>query len=248
MDIVNALTDASINRIDRNYAVFHIPVAKMTPNSIYDFNYSSIPSCFGLMSNSDILSYSSLGSLQIDSSVDNTSNKLRGQGVLVGFVDTGIDYMNSVFKYADNTSRVVSIWDQTIESENNFPEDFNYGTEFSQEQINLALQNENPLSVPSTDDIGHGTMLAGIAAGFQVEEGGYMGIAPDANFVIVKLKPAKPYLKDFAICIGVGTSQGSHGGRSKLSTYLALAGGKVGTAIIVAAGNEGNVDIIIMVR
>jgi subtilisin family serine protease len=73
-----------------------------------------------------------------------------------------------------------------------------YGTEYTREQINEALQNDNPLSVvPSTDDIGHGTMLAGISGGNEVAESGFMGVAPDAEFAVVKLKPAKQFLKDF---------------------------------------------------
>ena len=271
----NVLPNISVNRIDANYAVAHIPVSNMTPDSIYRFNYSAIPSCFGLMSDPSFLSSSSSDSYEITQVGDKSDSELRGQGVLVGFVDTGIDYMNQVFKHEDNSSRIISIWDQTIDSETNYPEDFYYGTEFVQEQINLALQSDNPLDiVPSTDDIGHGTMMAGIAAGFQVEEDGYIGIAPDAEFVIVKLKSAKPYLKEFflipeeavcyqendimfgvnyllkvarklnrpiAICIGVGSSQGAHSGRGKSSSYINLVGSRVGTAIVVAAGNEGNV-------
>jgi len=268
IDRFSLFQDNTLNIIDRQYAVIHIPVINMTPNSIYKFGYSAIPSCYGLLS-----------SLDEDPSKINVIREvpdydLRGQGVLVGFVDTGIDYRNPVFKYSNNTSRIISIWDQTIESENNYPKNFNYGTEFSQDQINLALQNVDPLSiVPSTDDIGHGTMLAGIAAGFQDVEGGYMGISPEAELVIVKLKTAKPYLKDFysipaeaicyqendiifgvkylaevarrlkkpiAICIGLGTSQGDHGGRGLLSRYISDVGKTVGTAVVVANGNEGN--------
>lgn len=274
ISIFRVFPNVSINKIDANYAVVHIPVSNMTPDSIYRFNYSAIPSCFGLMSYPSFLPSPSLDSYEITQFDDKSDSELSGQGVLVGFVDTGIDYMNQVFKHEGNSSRIISIWDQTIDSEKNYPDNFYYGTEFVQEQINLALQSDNPLDiVASTDDIGHGTMMAGIAAGFQVEEDGYIGVAPDAEFVIVKLKPAKPYLKEFflipeeavcyqendimfgvnyllkvarklkrpiAICIGVGSSQGAHGGRGKSSAYLNFVGSKVGTAIVVAAGNEGN--------
>ena len=270
----NVFPNVLVNRIDPNYAVVHIPVEFMTPNSIYKFNYSAIPSCFGLMSYPDFVSTPALDTYKIDQISDISDSNLKGQGILVGFVDTGIDYTNQIFKHGDNSSRVISIWDQTIDSENNYPYDFYYGTEFFQEQINLALQSDTPLAiVPSTDDNGHGTMLAGIAAGSQSAENDFIGIAPDADFVIVKLKPAKQYLKEFfaippdavcyqendimfgvnyllrvakqlkrpiAICIGVGSAQGAHG-RSKLSTYLATAGDKLGTAVVVAAGNEGNI-------
>ena len=270
----NVFPNVLVNRIDTNYAVVHIPVEYMTPNSIYKFNYSAIPSCFGVMSYPSFVPVPDLDIYRINQISDTPDSDLNGQGVLVGFVDTGIDYMNQVFKHKDNSSRIISIWDQTIDSENNYPYDISYGTEFFQEQINLALQSDIPLAiVPSTDDNGHGTMLAGIAAGSQSVENNFVGIAPDADFVIVKLKPAKQYLKEFfaipldavcyqendimfgvnyllrvakqlkrpiAICIGVGTAQGAHGGRSKLSTYLANVGDKLGTVVVVAAGNEGN--------
>src|SRR5690606_14537072 len=122
---------------------------------------------------------------------------LRGQGVLIGIIDTGIDYTNPIFQYADNTTRIVSIWDQTITSDNP-PSGFLYGTEYTREQINAALQSEDPLSiVPTTDEVGHGTMVAGIAGGNQVPDSNFYGVAPDAEFAVVKLKPAKRFIKDF---------------------------------------------------
>ena len=95
---------------------------------------------------------------------------LRGQGVLVGIIDTGVDYTNPVFQYADRTTRIVSIWDQTIVSDNP-PQNMVYGTEFTRDQINEALQSEDPLSiVPSTDENGHGTMIAGIAGAMRFQK------------------------------------------------------------------------------
>ena len=73
-----------------------------------------------------------------------------------------------------------------------------YGTQFTREQINEALQSEDPFSiVPSRDEIGHGTMIAGIAGGNEVPDSNFYGVAPDAEFVVVKLKPAKKFIRDF---------------------------------------------------
>lgn len=181
----------SYNLIDRKYAVVHIPVSEMTPNAVYKFGYSLIPKCYGLVTSPGS---NSSGFCRIHNEME---YDLRGQGVLVGFVDTGIDYTNQVFKHSDGTSRIISIWDQTIDSVNP-PQDFYYGSVFSLDQINVAIKSDTPLDiVPSTDDIGHGTMLAGIAAGSNVVENGFMGIVPDAELVIVKLKQAKQYLRDF---------------------------------------------------
>lgn len=122
---------------------------------------------------------------------------LRGTGVLIGFIDTGIDYINPLFQNADGTTRITAIWDQTIPG--NPPETFNYGTLFTQEQINTALQSDNPLSVvPSTDDNGHGTFLAGIAAGNdQTDQEEFVGGAPDASIIVVKLRPASKSVREY---------------------------------------------------
>lgn len=183
--------DATVHIINFFLAVVHVPVSQITNNTIKELGYSVMPPLYGMISEAS-LEASGIRRLR------NIPNfNLRGQGVLIGIVDSGIDYTNPVFQYADNTTRIVSIWDQTIQSDN-FPEGTYYGTEYTRDQINQALQSENPLEiVPSMDEIGHGTMIAGIAAGNEVLESGFSGVAPDAELVVVKLKQAKPYLKDF---------------------------------------------------
>jgi len=120
---------------------------------------------------------------------------LRGQGVLIGIIDTGIDYLNEAFIYEDGTSKIAAIWDQTIIG--NPPNGQCYGSEYTSEQINEALKSDNPLEVvPVTDEIGHGTSLAAICAGRSVSENNFIGAAPDADLVVVKLKQAKQYLRE----------------------------------------------------
>ena len=93
--------------------------------------------------------------------------KLYGTGVLVAIIDSGIDYANLDFRNADGTTRIYALWDQTIPG--NPPEGYVQGTEYTQEKINEALQQENRTErmkiVPSEDRSGHGTAVAGIAAG-----------------------------------------------------------------------------------
>lgn len=118
---------------------------------------------------------------------------LRGKDVLVGIIDSGIDYTQKCFIYEDNTSKIVSIWDQTIVG--NPPEGILYGSEYTNEDINMALASNNPYDiVPEKDLSGHGTFLAGIVAGRENEEHNYVGVAPDSELVVVKLKSAKQYL------------------------------------------------------
>jgi len=137
------------------------------------------------------------------SNVDNINNikinpylNLTGRGVLIGIVDTGINYLNKEFIREDGTSRIASIWDQTIENGND--ESVYIGKTYSNEQINNAIKanenNQDPYAiVPSKDDIGHGTKIAGIigARGYNNQ---FQGIASDSDFVIVKLFES-PYYK-----------------------------------------------------
>jgi subtilisin family serine protease len=259
--------NSSYNIIDHKFAVVHIPVSNVTPDSISKYGYATLPNCYGLLS---APGYNTTGISRIRNIPD---LELRGRGVLVGFVDTGIDYNHPAFKNPDNTTRIISLWDQTAESGNS-PEGYYYGTEYDRALLNKALRSDAPLSiVPSTDEIGHGTMLAGIAAGTPVSNHGFMGVVPSSDIAVVKVKSAKPYLKKFfaipegaacyqendiilgvkyltqlairlnrpiAICIGMGTSQGDHEGHGILSQYLSSVIENPGTAVIVSAGNEGN--------
>lgn len=123
---------------------------------------------------------------------------LRGKGVLVGIIDTGIDYTNPIFIRPDGTSKIAALWDQSIDSDNQFPANTFYGTEYTREQINQALKSANPFDiVPSKDIIGHGTMLAGIAVGSEVPASELSGVAPDADLIVIKLKEAKNALRKF---------------------------------------------------
>ncbi|MDF2944683.1 MAG: hypothetical protein K0S01_3541 [Herbinix sp.] len=189
--ILQAFPNATINPINFLLSVVHVPVDQITNQTILEWGYSVMPSCLGLVSH-ESLEASGIQRLRNIPNFD-----FRGQGVLIGILDSGIDYTNPIFINEDGTTRIAAIWDQSIES-NNPPEGFLYGTEYTREQINQALQSENPLAiVPSTDENGHGTMVAGIAGGNEVPERDFYGVAPDAEFIVVKLKPAKRYLKNF---------------------------------------------------
>lgn len=180
------------HEIINNYAaVVHVPLSQITANTVEELGYATIPSVFGLVSSASLEASGILRLRNIP------RFNLRGQGVLLGIIDTGIDYTNPIFKYADNTTRVAAIWDQTIQSDNP-PEGRNFGTQYLREQINEALRSDNPFEiVPSRDEIGHGTMVAGIAGGSEVPESNFYGVATDAEFIVVKLKQAKKFLRDF---------------------------------------------------
>ena len=153
--------------------------------------YYTLPKCYGLM---DTSSMEASGIIRIQ---NQPVLKLRGSGILVGIIDTGIDYRNPLFRKADGTTRIKAIWDQGIQT-GTVPAGVGYGSEYTEEMINQALQSENPLEiVPSEDTNGHGTFVTGIIAGNEDETNGFIGAAPEADILVVKLKQAKQYLKDF---------------------------------------------------
>ena len=123
--------------------------------------------------------------------------QLKGQGVLIGFLDSGIDYTSRLFRNLDGSTRIAAIWDQTIQS-GTPPQGFAYGTEYTRETINAALSSEDPASlVPSVDDTGHGSFVASLAAGGADISEQFLGAAPECTIAMVKLKTAKQYLKEY---------------------------------------------------
>ncbi len=176
---------------DNDYAVIYIDRQKLSNYQLNQaLSYISEPFLLGLLDTS-ALEASGILSLQTLPYLT-----LTGQGTLIAIIDTGIDYTNEAFIYEDGTSKIYSIWDQTIPNGNK-PDGICYGSEFTNEDINNALRSENPLEiVPSTDEIGHGTFIASVSAGRAIQSQNFRGAAPDAELVVVKLKPAKQYLKE----------------------------------------------------
>lgn len=177
--------------LDDNLAIVSIKNQDVNLMSVITQLYHMVPKCYGLMDNS---SMEESGILKVQ---NQPVLNLMGRNVLIGVIDTGIDYRNPLFQNADGTTRIKAIWDQTIQ-DGAPPENILYGTEYTEETINEALQLANPLElVPSMDTNGHGTFVSGIMAGGEDESADFIGAAPMAELVVVKLKQAKQYLKDF---------------------------------------------------
>lgn len=118
---------------------------------------------------------------------------LSGRGVIIGIVDTGIDYRNDAFKFEDGSTKILGIWDQTVDGDRE--EGLYFGSTYTSEDINNANRSDTPYNiVPSIDEDGHGTFLASVAA--SNETGEYIGAAPKAYLLVVKLKRASQFLID----------------------------------------------------
>lgn len=175
--------------INSRHTILHIKSNRFRMCDLGKYPYHIFPSIYTL--NSAL----SLERSTVNTVRNNRNLNLRGQGVLIGFIDTGIDYQHQAFLHPDGTTRIHSLWDQTIESDSP-PEGQTLGTEYSRDVINIALKDHSPqFIVPSTDNNGHGTMMAGIAAGSLNEPEGFSGVAPEAELVVVKLAPAKRFNK-----------------------------------------------------
>ena len=173
------------------YKCIYLPASAADPITLPKYSYNSIPKCYAPISMETL---NQTGILPVQ---NYPTLQLKGNGILIGFMDSGIDYTNKVFRNLDGSTRIAAIWDQTVQS-GTPPRDFSYGSEYTQEQINSALQSEEPLElVPSTDESGHGTYAASLAAGGADAGEQFLGAAPEAAIAMVKLKQAKQYLRDY---------------------------------------------------
>ena len=208
---------------------------------------------------------------------------LSGEGVLLAVLDSGIDWTRQDFRKENGDTRIRFLWDQTLvpdEMEEGLPTvegrtgvsnvrrspaGFTMGVEFDEAQINAALaattEAERFALLPSRDSNGHGTAVAGIAAGRNIETG-YIGAAPRADLLIVKLglpdesgfprtteimrgityalKKANELQLSLAVNLSFGNSYGSHDGSSLLERFLDNAAEIGRTVVCVGSGNEGD--------
>lgn len=177
--------------LNAQFSALFLHQSLLQENQFGDVPYNSVPRLYTPLST---VSLENSGILQVQTQ---PALQLTGNGVVIGFVDTGIDYTHPAFRNSNGTTRIISIWDQT-DRKGKKPSLFPYGTEYTENEINEALLLENPYEkVPVNDPEGHGTFIAGVASGSADEPQGFTGAAPDAGIIVVKLKPAKQYLRDF---------------------------------------------------
>ena len=201
--------------------------------------------------------------------VQNSPTGLFGAGVLVAVLDSGIDYSHPDFRNEDGTTRILDLWDQTIEAsgDNAPPEGYAIGTLYTQDQINEALnaktRQERFVLVPSQDLSGHGTHVTGILAGNgRAQENAPKGVAPQSELLIVKLgasrgdsfpkttqlmqgldfvvRRAIELQRPLSVNISFGNNYGSHANNSILEQYINDVSGLWKNTISIGSGNEGS--------
>lgn len=174
--------------INRNFSVFYMSRDEILRDSqnvpIGDY---AVPNCHTQM-DTESLEYTRILPIQ-----NQPALQLRGSGVIIGFLDSGIALENPAFRTRDGRTRVIGLWDQTDQS-GTPPEGFLYGSAYSAADIDRFLE-EGRTELPGADPGGHGTKVASIAAGSQVENENFIGAAPETSIAFVKLKEAKPFIR-----------------------------------------------------
>ena len=177
-------------KLDENYAIFCVKgdkgeeVLKTIPEIVYVEKNSLFT-----------LAYTSpYDAANINMFHKNEYLNLTGKDVIIGVLDTGVNYLNNELTYEDDTTRIIKIWDQTMEG-HNIPEGYNFGSEYSRDEINKAIleskKGGDPYKiVPEKDTNGHGT-YASVLIGGRGKKPEFTGGAPDSEFLVVKLKEAK---------------------------------------------------------
>jgi len=187
-----------------------------------------------------------------------------GAGVLIGFVDTGVDIQHEDFRLPDGRTRIKYLLDLSdpgdVDGDGvlDGPDAFG-GTLYTEDEINQALQSSTPLR--QKDSTGHGTHGLSIAAG---DDPRYPGVAPGASLIVVNAARVKgtvefessdminalsfidrqaallgmPYVANLSL----GTSYGPHDGKTleEIAIDSLVGPGKPGKVIVIAAGNSGD--------
>ncbi len=203
----------------------------------------------------------------IDSVQQDTRLSLYGQGILVAIIDSGIEYENADFRNEDGTTRILALWDQSLAPGEGRvpPKGYAVGAEYTSGQINEALGrstlDDRRQIVPSQDTSGHGTAVAGVAAGNgRNSNGQYAGAAPKSDLLVVKLgnpvkdgfprttelmqgidyvvRKALELRMPVAVNISFGNTYGSHDGSSLLERFIDDISNIWKSCICIGSGNE----------
>lgn len=190
-NVINRFNPLCINQITRKFYVAYKKIDNIIEMPITEYGYSAFPKLYGLL-DMDTLEEIGVTDLRRIPGFD-----LDGSDVIIGLVDTGINYNLDIFKYDEYSSRILTIWDQDIYKDESRSY-AGYGRVYTNEEINRAIIATNPYEiVEHKDNIGHGTTLAAVAAGGVDLNNNFSGVATNSQLVVVKLKNAKDYLREY---------------------------------------------------
>lgn len=236
--------EVSVEKLGYNYAII---IADSAEKIDLLLNYPQIEYLEKpfILTTQDVQSFSRTGITRFKN-----TNRLTGKGTIIGIIDSGIDYNIDLFKDSNGNSKILYYWDQSIQGKP--PEGFQYGSLYTNEDINKAIKRE--LNIPISPTSTHGTHVAGIAC----------QIAEEANLIVVRvgsivtdvfskstefmraikfiLDKALELKMPAAINISYGSNEGSHRGLSLFEQYIDDMSAFWKNNIVVAAGNNGDKD------
>lgn len=197
--------------------------------------------------------------VRINNNVDSVHNgwgglsrKYKGKGVIVGVLDTGIDFLHPDFMHPDSSTRILHIWDQNHPNAPNTPPQYGYGQEWDSSAINSG-------NCIHEDFQSHGTRVSGVAAGNGMTDSTYTGVAPEADIIFVAIGfnnnfmtnvlDGADYIFRKADALGMpcvinaslGSYLGSHDGQDLVAQLIDnMVKAKNGRSFVCAAGNGGD--------
>lgn len=180
----------------------------------------------------------------------------NGEGILLGIIDSGIDYNHPDFQDSLGRTKILAIWDQNKGVSTNTPSQYGYGQAWDSAAINAQIANHDD----PANQFGHGSMVSGAAASSGLATGNFKGIAPNANMVVVSsnfgssqflsnIADATDYIYNIADSLGMpcvinaslGTYVGSHDGKDVAAQLIDnMIKAKRGRAFVAANGNAGD--------
>lgn len=175
---LSSLEEYCIAPINEKWGIVSVPVRDIPEATYETVGYSAFPNVYGL---SDVRAVNNSGVRAVR---EQPNLGLYGEGTYIAVIDTGINWQHEAFVNRDKTTKIQVMWDQ------------NTNMVYTDKEINFALQNGDDEAIPG-DDNGHGTFVAGIAAGNMNVNQQFSGVAPLAKLIVVKLKPAKQFVRDF---------------------------------------------------
>ena len=252
-----ALPGVDVHSLWGDFFVAHFPV------SLLD-TLAQVPGIQGLELAKPVDTDLNISRLYVNmDQVETAYPNIKGNDVIIGLIDSGIDITHPTFQKPNGDTRILNIWDQTVEGTP--PTGFISGTEWSATQINNG-------TCTHLDEVGHGTLVAGIAAGngrsnFGSGQSPYIGIAPEADIIMVKFRQSNPLFvrdgksiqvldgmkyiaeraqalgKPFVINLSLGSKYGPRDGTSlferSVSAFVDDATLGKGRIVVKSAGNDG---------
>ena len=191
---------------------------------------------------------------EVQMGLDPLLQGFNGENVIIGIIDSGMDFRHPDFKDADGNTRVIHYWDQTLAVASNTPQPYNYGQEWDAAAIDAGSM--TAIDQPWAN--GHGSTVTGTAAGNGLANGLNKGVAPLADIIVVSadftgnfkshVADGVKYIFDIAEALGrpavvnasLGSYMGSHDGKDASALFIDdMLNAQGGRVMVCAAGNSG---------